>query len=174
MDHQPRYNPLQESGFFADQMASRPLVEGTVARGHLRTDKHFFTGKVDGKVAETLPSRIVDNWDARKLLLRGQERYAIHCSPCHGLVGNGEGMVVRRGFPKPPSYHIERLRTAPIGHFFDVPTNGFGRMSSYASQVPTEDRWAIAAYIRALQLSQAVPFAELPEKDQQQLRDLNP
>jgi mono/diheme cytochrome c family protein len=170
MNDQPHFEPLEASSFFADGMSSRPLVEGTVARGHLRLDEQFYTGKVNGKLAEDLPAKALENRTTEDLLLRGRERFDIFCAPCHGRLGNGDGMVVRRGFPRPPSYHIDRLRSAPLGHFFDVATNGFGRMPSYADQVPPEDRWAIVSYIRALQLSQNAPVSELPEEDRNALR----
>jgi hypothetical protein len=160
MADQPRYEPLQKSEFFDDQRASRPLVEGTVARGQLHDDERLYTGKSNGKPVETFPLQI-----NRQFLLRGQERYDIFCSPCHDRIGSGQGMIVRRGFRPPPSYHIDRLRTAPVGHFFDVATQGFGAMPGYAEQIPARDRWAIVAYIRVLQLSQNAKLSELPERD---------
>jgi Cytochrome C oxidase, cbb3-type, subunit III len=160
MADQPRYEPLQKSEFFDDQRASRPLVEGTVARGQLHDDERLYTGKSNGKPVETFPLQI-----NRRFLLRGQERYDIFCSPCHDRIGTGQGMIVRRGFRPPPSYHIDRLRTAPVGHFFDVSTQGFGAMPGYAEQIPARDRWAIVAYIRVLQLSQNAKLSELPERD---------
>jgi hypothetical protein len=172
MSDQPRYEPLEASTFFADGMASRPLVPGTVARGQLRTDEHFFTGRVDGELADRLPDRSLAERSLEELLLRGRERFNIFCSPCHDRVGTGQGMVVRRGFPQPPSYHSDRLRQAPIGYFFDVATNGFGRMPSYAVRVPTDDRWAIAAYIRALQKSQHAEVDSLPEEDREKLQQV--
>jgi hypothetical protein len=169
MAEQPRYEPLEPSMFFADGRSARPLVEGTVARGYLRLDELLYTGKVDGELAEILPFPVT-----RDLLARGQERYNIYCTPCHAHVGNGQGMIVQRGLRPPPSFHIERLRQAPIGHFFDVITNGYGAMASYAVEVAPADRWAIAAYIRALQLSQHAEVAKLPAIDRQQLQSLNP
>ena len=133
-------------------------VEGTVARGQLRTDELLYTGKVNGAVADLFPFPIT-----AADLSRGRERYNIYCSPCHDYTGSGNGMIVQRGFPAPPSFHIDRLRQAPAGHFFDVMTNGFGLMYSYASRVSPEDRWRIAAYIRALQLSQHGSTADVPE-----------
>lgn len=164
MVDQPRYEPLEASSFFADGQASRPLVEGTVARGQLRLDDHFFTGKTNGEFVRAFPLAVTEEH-----LKRGQERFNIFCAPCHGRLGNGQGMVVRRGFPRPPSYHIDRLRDAPVGYLFDVITNGFGRMPDYADQIPPADRWKIAAYVRALQLSQHAPVTELPEEDRQKL-----
>jgi hypothetical protein len=164
MADQPRYQPLQKSTFFGDERSARPLPPGTVARGELRLDDALSTGKSSGVLVDTLPIPLT-----LALLDRGQERFDIFCSPCHGRVGNGEGMIVRRGFRPPPSYHIDRLRQAPIGHFFDVMSNGFGAMPSYAAQVPLYDRWAIAAYIRALQLSQHATLADLPPAERQRL-----
>lgn len=138
-----------------------------MARGQLRTDTRFYLGKAGGKLVSTLPLPLT-----RELLRRGRERYNIYCTPCHDSVGNGQGIVVRRGFRRPPSYHIDRLREAPIGHFFDVISNGFGVMASYAVQVRPADRWAIAAYIRALQLSQHATLAEVPTDQRRQLQGM--
>lgn len=165
MADQPRYDPLEASSFFADGLSARPLVEGTIARGHLRTDEHFYTGKVNGEPVTAFPFEVT-----QAVLRRGRERFKIFCSVCHDRVGTGRGMVVRRGFRQPPSYHIDRLREAPVGHFFDVMTNGFGAMPSYASQVPPADRWAIAAYIRALQLSQHVEVGALGPEERRLLQ----
>jgi mono/diheme cytochrome c family protein len=164
MADQPRYEPLENSAFFGDERSARPLIEGTVARGQLRADEHFYTGKYEGKLVENFPYPVT-----YEALVHGQERFNIYCSPCHDRVGTGQGMVVRRGFRAPPSFHIDRLRQAPVGHFFDVITHGFGAMPDYAEQISTEDRWAIAAYIRALQLSQHAGLAELPESEPGQL-----
>ena len=164
MADQPRYKPLAKSKFFDDERSARPLPEGTVARGQLHADTHLYTGKVNGKLVETFPFPV-----DRRLLLRGQERYDIFCSPCHDRTGAGQGMIVRRGYRAPPSYHIDRLRAAPVGHFFDVISHGFGAMPDYAAQVPVQDRWAIIAYIRALQLSQNARLADVPEREQQAL-----
>ena len=158
MADQPRYKPLAKSEFFGDDRSARPLVEGTVARGELKTDEHFYTGKVNGKLVDTFPFSITE-----KVLRRGEERFNIYCSPCHDRIGTGQGMIVKRGYQPPPSYHSERLRTAPVGYFFDVITRGFGRMPDYAQQVPPNDRWAIIAYIRALQLSQNAKLGDVPE-----------
>jgi mono/diheme cytochrome c family protein len=157
MYDQPKYKPLAESAFFADRRASRPLPEGTVARGWLRADQALYQGKQGQNLATTLPMPLT-----RELLKRGQERYNIFCSPCHDRTGSGRGMVVRRGYQPPPSYHIDRLRDAPVGHFFDVMTNGLGAMPDYASQIEVSDRWAIAAYVKALQLSQNAPLSDVP------------
>ena len=157
MHDQPRYEPLERSAFFADQRASRPPVPGTVAQGELREDDHLYTGKINGELAGSFPFAVT-----RDVLLRGRERYNIFCSPCHGGLGDGAGVIVQRGFKRPPSLHGQRLREAPAGHFFDVITRGFGAMTDYASRVPVRDRWAIAAYIRALQFSQNATLADVP------------
>jgi mono/diheme cytochrome c family protein len=168
MYDQPRYEPLDSSPFFGDGLSARPLVPGTVARGQLKIDDHLYAGKVQGQDAQTFPM-IVD----RPLLERGQERFNIYCSPCHGRVGDGRGMIVERGFPAPPSFHIERLRTVPPGHFFGVITNGHGAMYPYAARVEPRDRWAIAAYIKALQLSQNARRADVPPEKQAELKGPN-
>lgn len=157
MHNQPKYLPLRESNFYADKRSARPIVEGTVARGQLEEDSYYYTGKVGNNYATEFPFPVTE-----QVLKRGQERYNIYCSPCHSELGDGNGMIVSRGLKKPPSYHTERLRTAPVGHFFDVITNGFGAMGDYASQVSVQDRWAIVAYIRALQLSQNATRADVP------------
>ena len=157
MHDAPSYDPLQASPFFANGAASRTLVANTVARGMLREDVHLNEGKVDGRLATSFPMPVT-----AEVMARGRERFNVFCSPCHGRTGSGNGMVVQRGFRAPPSYHEDRLRNAPVGYFFDVMTNGFGAMQDYASQVPVADRWAIAAYIRALQLSQRATVADVP------------
>ena len=157
MHDAPRYEPLEATTFFADGRSSRMLVANTVPRGLLREDTHLNEGKVDGRLATTFPMPVTAD-----VMARGQERFNVFCSPCHGRTGSGNGMVVQRGFRAPPSYHEDRLRNAPVGYFFDVMTNGFGAMQDYASQVPVADRWAIAAYIRALQLSQRATLADVP------------
>jgi hypothetical protein len=167
MADQPRYDPLDPSAFFGDRRSARPPVEGTVARGQLQLDEHLYGGTTSGRPADTLPFPVT-----QELLLRGQERYSIYCSPCHDRAGTGQGMIVRRGFSPPPSFHSERLRLAPVGHFFIVMTDGFGTMPDYASQVPTHDRWAIAAYIRALQLSQYAALVDLTEEERQRLENM--
>jgi hypothetical protein len=164
MADQPRYEPLAKSDFFGDERSARPLVEGTVARGHLDTNEALYTGKVNGRLMERLPFPIT-----KDVLLRGQERFNIFCSPCHDRIGTGQGMVVKRGFRAPPSFHIDRLRTSPDGHFFDVITHGFGIMPDYAGQVSPKDRWAIVAYIRALQLSQNAKLTDVPEPERRSL-----
>jgi hypothetical protein len=157
MHDAPRYDPLEASAFFADGRSARPLVPNTVPRGQLREDRHLFEGVVDGRPAETFPMPVTAD-----VMRRGQERFNVFCSPCHGQTGEGNGMVVQRGFRQPATYHQERLRDAPVGYFYDVITRGFGAMPDYASQIPVEDRWAIVAYVRALQLSQGAAVADVP------------
>ena len=157
MHLQPYYRTFAKSDFFADDRSARLPVEGTVARGDLREDTYFYTGKIDGVPGDYLPFAVT-----QEVLDRGRERYNITCTPCHGRVGDGNGFIPTRGFRKPPSFHIDRLRKAPIGYFFDVDTNGYGVMPDYAAQVAPRDRWCIAAYIRALQLSQNATSAEVP------------
>jgi len=165
MYDQQKFEPLEASSFYADGLSSRLPVTGTVARGQLRIDRHLFAGKVDGQPATALPVPLT-----RELLERGRERYDIFCSPCHDRAGQGNGMIVQRGFKRPPSLHNPRLREAPVGYFYDVITNGFGAMYSYASRIPVEDRWAVSAYVRALQVSQNVGLDQLPEEDQRRLQ----
>ncbi len=167
MYDQEKYEAHEASPFFKDGLTSRKPVEGTVARGGLRLDTHLFEGKVNGELATTLPASIEFN---RALLERGQERFNIYCTPCHDRTGSGNGIVVQRGLKQPPSFHQERLRNAAIGYYYDVITNGFGSMFSYASRIPVNDRWAVAAYIRALQFSQEAAYDELPAEDQRQLQ----
>jgi cytochrome c553 len=161
MQNQPYQRPLVESDFYADKRAARPLVEGTVARGHERADTYFYTGKIGSEDGNYMPFPVT-----AEVMQRGQQRFNIYCSPCHGETGDGNGMIVQRGLKHPPSYHTERLRKAPIGYFFDVMTNGFGVMLDYSQQVKPEDRWAIAAYIKALQLSQGATRADVPPGQQ--------
>ena len=157
MHDAPRYDPLEKSAFFVDGQSARPLVANTVSRGSLREDRHLYEGVVDGKPADTFPMPVT-----AAVLERGQDRFKVFCTPCHGQTGEGNGMIVQRGFRKPPSYHEDRLRNAPVGYFFDVMTHGFGAMQDYASQLPVSDRWAVAAYIRALQLSQRAGLDDVP------------
>jgi mono/diheme cytochrome c family protein len=164
MHDQPRYKPYAATDFFGDRRSARTPVAGTVARGHLREDTHLYFGKVNDAFARELPMPVT-----RELLTRGRDRFNIYCSPCHGRTGTGEGMVVQRGFKQPPSYHEARLREEPVGYFFDVMTNGFGAMISYASRVSVEDRWAIAAYIRVLQYSQNATIEDVPAEQRQEL-----
>jgi hypothetical protein len=165
MHDQPKYIPLRSSDFFSDHRSERPLIEGTVARGHLNDDVAFYTGKgPDGKPVNTFPFPVT-----REVLLRGQNRFNVYCSPCHDRTGEGNGMIVRRGFKKPPSLHIDRLRQVPNGYIFDVITNGFGAMQDYSAQVPPADRWAIVAYERALQLSRNATINDVPPESRAQL-----
>jgi mono/diheme cytochrome c family protein len=157
MHDQPKYQPLERSAFFDDGRASRPLLAGTIAQGHLREDAHLYTGKSGKDPVTTFPFPITE-----QVLKRGQQRYNIYCSPCHDRLGNGLGMVVRRGLRQPPSYHIDRLRESPVGYFYDVISNGFGAMPDYATEIQPEDRWAIVAYIRVLQRSQQATLADVP------------
>jgi len=164
MHDQPRFEPLEANAFFSDGRASRPLIKGTVARGHLRLDKHFYTGKIDGELVAAFPFPITED-----VLKRGRQRYDIFCAPCHDKTGSGNGMIVQRGFRPPPSFHIERLRGVPVGHLFDVMTSGLGAMYDYADRVSARDRWAIAAYIRVLQRSQNAAIEDVPEEIQKEL-----
>ncbi len=149
MQVQPKFIPLRENDFYADHRSARPIIPGTIARGQLQDDSLLYTGKVNGKEADEFPFPITE-----KDLARGRERFNIYCSPCHSQLGDGNGMIVQRGFKKPPNYSDPRLLKAPVGHFFNVMTNGWGAMGDYSAQVPVADRWRIAAYIRALQLAQ--------------------
>jgi mono/diheme cytochrome c family protein len=164
MANQPRYDPLEASDFFADGMASRPRIAGTVARGELAIDSFVATGKIGGQDADGFPFPVTE-----QVMDRGQERFNIYCSECHGRLGDGNGMIPARGYRRPPSFHTQSLRTAKTGHFFDVMTNGFGAMPPYAPQVPVNDRWAIVAYIRALQLSQNGTINDVPPAMRAQL-----
>lgn len=215
MQDMPRYEVYEESDFFADRAASRPIPEGTVARGYLREDDHLYLGRVSGagggggasRVATTAgvntretspeqntvaerpdlandtvasPGSATTEFDpnlattfpfpvTRALIDRGEERFRAYCMMCHGLTGDGDGMIVRRGYKRPTSYHTDRLRAAPVGHFFDVITNGWGSMPNYSDKVTPRDRWAIIAYIRALQLSQGATIDDIPESERQQI-----
>jgi mono/diheme cytochrome c family protein len=164
MFQQPRDNPLSSSDFFSDGAGSRPLIPNTVARGHLDADEAFYTGKIGSNLVATFPIPIT-----RGLLERGQERFEIYCAVCHGPAGDGKGMIPQRGFPAPPSYHIDRLRQAPVGHFFDVISRGYGVMYSQAPRVAPADRWAIIAYIRVLQLSHNARLEDVPAAERAQL-----
>lgn len=156
MHVQPRQNPLSHSDFYGDQRAARPLVEGTVARGQYDGDTYLHTGKIGNNPGDYMPFTVT-----KADLERGRERFNIFCAPCHSRLGDGNGYIPARGFPrKPPSFHIERLEKAPAGYIFDVMTEGFGIMPDYASQIPARDRWCIVAYIRALQLSQHATEAD--------------
>ncbi|HYC62277.1 MAG TPA: cytochrome c [Thermoanaerobaculia bacterium] len=164
MANQPRYDPLETSDFFADGMSARPRVANTVARGELSSDPFFDTGKINGVVADGFPFAMT-----AEVIDRGHERFDIYCSECHGRVGDGNGMIPARGYRRPPSFHTAAMRSATTGHLFDVMTNGFGAMPPYGSMIPPRDRWAIAAYIRALQLSQNATVADVPPADRAKL-----
>lgn len=157
---QPRYEPLESTEFFSNGSVAREPVAGTVPRGHLNEDDHFHLGKVDGQFVDTFPFPIDD-----EVMQRGRERFNIYCAPCHDAVGNGNGMIVQRGYKRPPSYHVDRLRDVPVGYFYDVIVNGFGVMASYSYQLKPADRWAVVAYVKALQLSQHAEADTLPEAD---------
>jgi mono/diheme cytochrome c family protein len=169
MADQPSCGPLEASTFFADGRCARYPIEGTVARGSLPMEEFSDAASTAQHPGDALPLALT-----RQLLERGQERYNIYCAPCHDRLGNGQGMIVRRGFSAPPSLHSERLRQAPPRHFFEVMTNGYGAMPDYAAQVSPHDRWAIAAYMQALQLSQHASLTDVPEEARQQLQDQNP
>jgi mono/diheme cytochrome c family protein len=160
MHNQPKYKNLRENVFFSDLRSARPLVDGVVARGHLDDDPAFYQG-----VGSSGPLAINPLGSDATVLARGQERFNIYCSPCHDRTGSGEGMIVQRGYKQPPSFHEDRLRNMPDGYFFQVMTNGFATMPSYRTQVGPRDRWAIVAYIRALQLSQHATLADVPAAD---------
>jgi hypothetical protein len=207
MHNQPRYEPLQPSTLFADGRASRPLVQGTVPRGGLKSDRQFYTGRrglaqpvglTRGAANQAAPQAAPQatagsqpdasgplSFDpdfvtefpmqvTRQTLQRGQQRYQMFCTPCHGYTGDANGMIVQRGLSRPPSFHIARLRQAPVGHYFDVITNGFGAMYSYSSRIPVGDRWAIIAYVRALQLSQGATIQDVPENERGKIRQISP
>jgi len=165
MYDQAKVKPLAQSNFFGDERASRPLLPGTVARGHLNQDAHLYLGLVDGQPATAFPFPVT-----REMLLRGQERFNIYCAPCHDRAGTGNGMIVQRGYKQPTSYHIDRLRQASPGYFYNVILNGFGQMPSYSYQLSKpEDRWAVVAYVKALQFSQNAVLDDVPEDMRAQL-----
>jgi len=164
MHNQPKFKPLRASEFFPDGRSARPLVPGTVDRSEINQDPAYLTGLENLQPVTTLPFPVT-----RQALERGRERFNIYCMPCHGELGDGNGMVAQRGYLHPPSFHDDRLRQAPVGHFFDVITNGLGGMPDYAEQVAVDDRWKIIAYIRALQLSQHAAVADVPADIRSQL-----
>lgn len=157
MHDQPKYKPQRGSAFFADGRSNRPLPAGTIARGRLIEDELLATGKVNGEFSKVFPHEVT-----AAMLERGANRYAVFCTPCHDATGSGDGIVVRRGMKQPVSFHIDRLREAAPGYYFDVMTNGFGAMYDYADRISVEDRWAIAAYIRVLQKAQNAKLADVP------------
>lgn len=168
MAQQPYYDPYEASDFFADGKSARLPVENTVARGHLNLDEHLHTARVGGELVDVYPFAVT-----AEVLDRGRERYNIYCTPCHGAAGLGNGVVVRRGYRPPPSFLDPKFNELPVGHYVDVMTNGFGAMPSYAAQTSAEDRWAIAAYIEALQMSQNVDISQLPAATQAELRSMS-
>jgi mono/diheme cytochrome c family protein len=196
MARQPKYKPLQESDQFADHRSSRPLEPGTVPRGYLRADAYLYSGLEETNVSPSWISALVgsDNpWAAvaltapnaklvdefpfpvtEEVMDRGQERFNIYCAVCHDRIGTGNGRIVQRGYVKPPSYHTERLRKAPVGHFFEVITHGYGAMPDYATQIPPADRWAIIAYVRALQESQNSRIDDVPADERKRLEEAKP
>ncbi len=160
MYNDSRIKPLEESRFYADRQASRPLVPGTVPRGMAGAGDAFHTGMAGGKPLTSLPVAVDSAF-----LARGQDRFNTFCSPCHGRTGDGNGIIVQRGFPRPNSFHQDSVRAKPVGYYYDVITNGFGRMYSYAPSVPPADRWAIVAYLRALQLSRNIDATRLTDEE---------
>ena len=157
MQDQPKFIPQRGTGFFAYGRSARPQVANTVARGQLHEDAYFYTGLVDGKEGNAMPFAVTGT-----VLARGQERFNVYCAPCHSRVGNGAGMIVQRGYRPAGNFHTARLMAAPLGHFFTVMTHGYGAMPDYSAQVAPQDRWAIVAYIKALQLSQDAKPADAP------------
>jgi mono/diheme cytochrome c family protein len=169
MHDQPKKGAFKESAFFANHSAARLLPEGVVPRGYLRTNAPFFDGLAGTNLVQNIPIKLTS-----ETLARGKERFEIYCAVCHGFTGEANGMIVQRGFPKPPSFDEERLRTAPIGHFYRVIAYGYGVMFPYAARIEPEDRWAIAAYIRALQMSRSMNIADLPAADRAKLQEDKP
>jgi mono/diheme cytochrome c family protein len=165
MQDQPRFRPFRSTTFFEDGRSARPQVAGTVARGHLDEDELLYRGTVGGKPAEVFPFPITE-----EILARGRQRFDIFCAPCHGRVGDGDGTVVERGMRRPASFHAERLHDAPPGYYFDAITRGFGAMFDLSDRIPAEDRWAIVAYVRALQRSQDAKIDDAPESEREKLR----
>lgn len=169
MGEQPRYDPYQASNFYANGMSARPVVSDTVTFMQPLTNTLLYQGTVNGALATTFPFAITD-----AVMERGQQRYNIYCAPCHGALGDGQGVVAQRGFCCPANFHTDTLRAAPVGHFFDVMTNGFGRMPSYGELIPARDRWAIIAYVRALQLSQHATLDDVPSDQKNKLGNTTP
>lgn len=166
MHDQPRYRIASASDFWSDGRSVRPQVAGTVARGGLKTDTAYYTGKVNGRNIMEFPIPIT-----KEVIARGKDRFTIYCTPCHGLTGYGDGIIVTRGLKNPPSYHSEAMREQPVGHFFDVMSNGLGSMASYAARIPVQDRWAIISYIRVLQQSQNVKLTQLTADEVAKVRE---
>jgi len=169
MHDQPKYRPYRRSDFFGDERSARPQVAGTVARGQLQEDTLLVSGKAGAAFVDSFPVTVDEG-----LLRRGQERYRIYCSPCHGQLGRGDGMIVRRGYRQPSSFHVDRLRAQPAGYYFDVISHGFGAMPDYAAQIPVKDRWAIVAFVRVLQLSQDATVADVPADRRGELDEPRP
>jgi cytochrome c553 len=169
MHQAPRYDPLERSDFFADQRSARPMIEGTVARGFLREDARYYTGRDGNVFVQRMPVEVTLD-----VVRRGQQRYNIYCAPCHAQTGEGDGPIVQRGMKQPPSFHSVRLREQPDGYFYDVITNGFGAMQDYAAQVRPDDRWAVVAYLRALQLSRSATVDDVPEAERGRLEGTAP
>jgi mono/diheme cytochrome c family protein len=168
MHDQPKYIPLRASDFYPDKRSERPYPDGTVPAGEFQDKSPFYTGTVGDTPIDYFPMAIT-----AADMKRGQERFTIYCTPCHGATGNGNGMIVQRGYRQPPSFHIDRLRTSPPGHFFEVMTTGFGAMPDYAAQIAPQDRWRIVAYIRALQLSQHATINDVPENERNQIKKVS-
>jgi mono/diheme cytochrome c family protein len=164
MHDQPKYSAFEKAAFFPDGSSARAPIAGTVARGDLRDDPILYTGKENDESARTFPFAVDE-----RVMARGQDRFNVYCSPCHGMTGEGDGMIVQRGFSRPPSLLEPRLREVPPGHFFEVITNGFGAMPDHAAQVKPVDRWAIAAYIRALQLAGSATIDDVPPAERSKL-----
>lgn len=158
MQDQPKYKPLGANRFFADGRDARPTPAGTIARDELNNTDAFHTGSANGEFLDTIPLKV-----DLQLLRRGQERFDIYCSPCHGRTGDGNGMVAQRGFKIPADLHTDRLRSVPPGYIYQVIKNGYGAMGDYGDQIPVNDRWAIVAYVKALQLSRDAPLNDVPE-----------
>jgi len=177
MHNQPKFIPLRSSEFFSDRRSARYPVPGTVPRledaavdrEQLDPNSYFLSGKHGTAYGNELPLPSATPEQRLQVLTRGQQRFNIYCSPCHSMLGDGNGMIVQRGFKRPPSLHQDRLRNAPLGYFYDVISNGFGGMPDYAAQIKVEDRWAIAAYVRALQLSQNATEADVAQQDRDKL-----
>lgn len=169
MHDQPKYIPLRASDFFGDMRSERPLPVGVVAQGHLNEDTYLYTGKINGVLGNFFPFPITEQ-DMR----RGQQRYTIYCTPCHSPLGDGNGTVVQRGYKRPPAYTDPKVLQSPVGHYFDVMTNGYGAMPDYAVQISVADRWRITAYIRALQLSQHATLADVPADQRNKLAEPTP
>jgi mono/diheme cytochrome c family protein len=169
MAAQPKYDPYEPSDFFDDGMSARPRIPGTVARGELVTDVYLETGKNGKEDGDAFPFPVTAD-----VMNRGQQRFDIYCSECHGRLGDGNGMIPSRGFRRPPSFHTDALRAAKVGHFFDVMTNGFGSMPPYKTMIPTRDRWAIAAYLRALQASHSATIDQVPAESRAELNGVAP